>query len=136
MNVALHGKIDKSIYMILSTLCEIQRILYIGEHRRTMENILRLYNQTFLHTVLLKKTVTTPKAITSRAVWGKYIHALFVHAPNMYRIVSGKSANTEMEERIFNTFKSITNTIKQPTPRSYFVKFYGKDKCATKVANK
>ena len=27
MNVALHGKIDKSIYMILSRLCKIQRIL-------------------------------------------------------------------------------------------------------------
>ena len=72
--------------------------LYIGEHKRTMENIVRLYNQTFLHTVLLKETVMTPKAVTCRTLWGKYIHALYVHAPNMYRIVSGKSANTEMAE--------------------------------------
>ena len=69
MNVALHGKIDKTIYMILSTLCEIQRILYIGENERTIENILRLYNQTFLHAVILKETVITPKAITSRTLW-------------------------------------------------------------------
>ena len=72
--------------------------LYIGEHNRTMENIVRLYNQTFLHTVLLKEKMMTPKAVTSRELWGKYIHALHVHAPNMYRIVSGKSANTEMAE--------------------------------------
>ena len=123
MNVALHGKIDKSVYMILSTLCEIQRILYIGEHERTMENILRLYNLTFLHTVLLKETVMTPKAVTSRTLWGKYIHALFVHAPVMYRIISGKSANAEMEERIFNTFKRITNATSNQHPDHILLNF-------------
>ena len=39
-----------------------------------------------------------------------------MHAPIMYQIISGRSANTEMEERIFNTFKRITNTTSNQHP--------------------
>ena len=36
----------------------------------------------------------------------------------MYRIVSGKSANAEQEERIFNTLKQITRTTSNQQPDS------------------
>ena len=48
-NVSLGGKIDANVFKIMSTLCEIQDILYAGEVERTVENILRFHNQVFLH---------------------------------------------------------------------------------------
>ena len=47
LNISLGGKIDTYVFKILSTLCEIQDILYAGEMERIVENILRLHNQVF-----------------------------------------------------------------------------------------
>ena len=49
-------------------------------------------------------------------LWGKYFHALVCHASIMYRITSGKAANVEQEERVFNTLKNITNTTSNQHP--------------------
>ena len=54
LNTSLRGKIDTDVFKILSTLYEIQDILYAGEMERTVENILRLHNQVFLHACLIK----------------------------------------------------------------------------------
>ena len=40
---------------ILKTLTEIQDLLYLPEKERSTTKILRFYNTTFLHTLLLKK---------------------------------------------------------------------------------
>ena len=102
LNSKLNGKIDKTIFGILSTLCEIQRILYGEERERTIENVIRLHNLVFLHKCLIDDVVgDTPKIVRKRVFRGKYFHALLVHAPTMFRIVSGRTANAEGEERIF-----------------------------------
>ena len=84
-----------------------QRIYYHNEADRTNENILRLYVQTFLHMILLKANIEKKKlkCLTQRKLFGKYYHALITHAPLQYRIINGRSANTENEERKFNFMK-------------------------------
>ena len=94
-------------------MCEIQEILYAGENKRSVETILRMHNQPFLHMMLVKSVVKrkplSPK-ISARKFSGKYLHALIAHGPLMVRIVSGKLANTEQEERTFNTMKTTTTS--------------------------
>ena len=91
---------------ILFTLCEMQRINYHNEADRTNENILRMYVQSFLHMILLKENIEKKlKCITQRKLFGKYYHALITHAPDQLRIIDGRSANTENEERKFNFLK-------------------------------
>ena len=107
---ALDGKIDSIVHLILSTMCEIQELLYTSETNRTIEKILRLHNQCFLHMILLNKVVglkTSP--LTVRCFYGKYYHSLMAHSALMFRMISGLAANTEEEERTFNTMKTITN---------------------------
>ena len=78
---------------------------------RTVENILRFHNQLFLHACLIRELVgSKAKPLTNRVLWGKYFHAIVHHAPVMYRIISGKTANAEQEERVFHTLKNITST--------------------------
>ena len=110
--VLLLDKIDDDIFNIFETMCEIQEVLYSGESKRSVEMILRLQNQSFLHMMLLKKIVKdkslSPK-LTKKKFYGKYLHALIAHAPMLLRMVSGKSINTE-EERTFNSLKTITTS--------------------------
>ena len=71
----------------------------------------RLNNQIFLYAYLLKEVVgRKAKAMTSRLLIGKYFHAITFHAAIMYRLVSGKAANSEEEEHIFQTLKISNNT--------------------------
>ena len=41
-------------------------------------------------------------------LWGKYYRGIVCHAPIMYRLISGRSANAELEKRMFHTLKIIT----------------------------
>ena len=78
-----------------------------------METILRMHNQTFLHMMLVKNVVKlnplSPK-ISAKKFYSKYLHDLITHGPLMVCIVSGKSANTEQEERTFNPMKTTTTS--------------------------
>lgn len=87
-------------------LCEIQKILYEEETTRTPQRILRLHNLTFLHTIHLIDILKSPNKLTKRKLFGQYFHALVSHAAQQYRIMSLPSANTEDEERSFNTLKT------------------------------
>ena len=117
LNKVLKGKIDKTVFGILSTLCEIQRILYSSEKERSVHNILRLHNLVFLHKCYIDEVVgDVPKTMTARLLWGKYFHALVAHAAMMYRIISGKSALAENQERTFKSFKTITSQTSNQQP--------------------
>ena len=99
---------ESSVTSILFTLCEIQRVLYLQEGGRTNENILHLYLQTFLHAILIKRNLKIT-SMTERKFFGKYYHAIVTHACDQYRIVDGRTSNTESEERTFNFAKKISN---------------------------
>ena len=98
---------EHPVTSILFTLCEIQRVLYEDESKRTNESILHLYLQTFLHVILLKTHFEKNlKSTTKRKFFGKYIHTIMSHASHQIRTLNGQSSNTENEERFFSTIKS------------------------------
>ena len=95
--------------LLFFTLCEIQRVLYQQESERTNENILHLYLQVFLHMMVIKMNFEKKlKVLSRRKFFGKYYHAIIAHASDQYRIINGRSSNTENEERCFNFIKTVS----------------------------
>ena len=94
--------------LILETLSEMQQILYCEEEKRSPCLILRYYNQSWYHAILLKLLLKHPKKLTKRKLFGAYFHDLTAHAGCMLRLVSGQAANAEEEERMFHHIKQIT----------------------------
>ncbi|XP_065678700.1 uncharacterized protein LOC136093585 [Hydra vulgaris] len=69
--LTLKGKIDSRAYNVLLTMFYIQGILYGNELSRTIENILFLYNQTFLHSIYLKELIKDKLiAVSQRKMYG------------------------------------------------------------------
>ena len=102
--------ISEKPLQVLGTLTEMQRILYSPDEARCPQQILRYYNQAWLHAVVLKELISCNqmKKLTTRKMFGVYYHDLTSHGGMMLRIVSGKAANAEEEERQFNLIKTIT----------------------------
>ena len=113
LTISLYHKIDGNVHRLLKSLCEIQRILYLGDDFRTANEILRLHNMCFEHFCLLKQVIPienlSPK-MSREKMYGKYQHNLLVHAPLQYRLVSGDSINCEDEERFFHSIRDITKS--------------------------
>ena len=108
---------ESKITEILGTLCEIQKVLYKQESHRTNENILHLYSQTFLHMIMIKINLQNNiKSMTQRKVFGKYYHAIISHASDQYRIINGRSSNTESDERYIHTIKDISDNTSNHHP--------------------
>ena len=102
---------DARLLRFLRSLCEIQRILYLTEDKRTPIEILRLHNSSFEHFTSLKELISLDNLsadMSREKLYGKYPHNLLVHGPQQYRLISGESINVEAEERFFNLIKSIT----------------------------
>ena len=94
---------------ILKTLAEIQKLLYLPGKERSTSKILRFYNATFLHTLLIKRYFENNlKVLTERTNFGVYYHSLMTHAREQYRIVSGRTESSEREE-----ITSMKNNINQ-----------------------
>ena len=106
----LQGKhnFPNEIIELLSSLCEIGRLLYSRESQRTNQSVLRLHLVIWTHWVQLRELFPSTKTITKRKLWGYYAHALLTHAPILYRVISLQQLNTEDEERMFGTLKDIT----------------------------
>ena len=58
--------------------------------------------------MLCKEIIGQPEILTSRKFYGRYWHSVTAHAAKQSRIISGRSANTEEEERHFNSLQGIT----------------------------
>lgn len=96
-------------YGLLQTLAEMQEILYMPDSKRCPRTVLRLMNVTFRHAMLIKLNIRGQlEKLGSRKFFGVYYHSLVRHAPLQYRVISGRSANTEKEEASFNPIKSVT----------------------------
>ena len=84
--------------------------------------ILRLHNQILLHLCLLKYVVATnPKGLTSHCFYGNYFYAIVCHSLILFRIMSGKLANTEKKEYVFNTLKPITSNTSSQHPDHFLL---------------
>ena len=103
-----NGLLSEKELQVLDTLTEMQRILYSTDEKRSPQLILRYYNQSWYHAILLKQYVQQPKKLTLRKMFGVYFHDITAHGGLMLRLVSGQAANAEEEERIFHHIKGIT----------------------------
>ena len=93
---------------LFDTLTELSRLLYLPAKSRPIRLVLRLHNTAFLHAMLCKELIGQPKILTNQKFYGRYWHSLTAHAAKQSRIISGKSAHTEEEERQFNTLQGVT----------------------------
>ena len=96
---------------IFITMCRIQEILYKPESERTYQLTVNMYVMIFKHAVLIMENLgENLNVLTMRKFYGKYFHCLVTESPDQLRIVYGRTANTEKEERQFNFIKTTTNT--------------------------
>ena len=102
------GKVRPKIQMLLDSLTELSKLLYLPAQSRSPKLVLRLHNQAFIHAMICKEVIGQPKSLTSRKFYGRYWHSLTAHAGKQSRIISAKSTNTEEEERHFNTLQGVT----------------------------
>jgi hypothetical protein len=107
----IRGKINTQAQLFLDTLVEIQEIAYAAEAQRTPRSVLRFHNLTWYHGMLCRMVIGFHlKKLTVRKFYGTYFHNITSHAPIQNRLISGRSANTEEQERIFNAITNITRT--------------------------
>ena len=95
---------------LFETAVEITEILYSDPSKRCPQSVLRLHNLAFIHAMLCRDQLSSPRTMSSRKLFGRYFHALTCHAPLLYRIISPRLLNTESEERMFGQCKSITRS--------------------------
>ena len=70
--------------------------------------VLRLHNLCWRHAVQCRRVLTPTKVLTYRKLFGLYFHSIVSHAAFLLRIVSHRSTNAEMCERLFEKLSDIT----------------------------
>ena len=90
------------------TLFEMVEIFYTQEKKRSPRLILRLHNLCWKHSIECRKELTLTRALTSRKLFGLYFHACVSHSVFLLRLVSHRSTNAEMFERLFEELTDIS----------------------------
>ena len=120
--VNLYGKVTNKVILLLRSLADIQKIVYLKETNRISQNILRLHNSCYMHFVLLREIIGFNLVkVTREKLYGKNSYNLLVHAPLQFRIINRDSINCEGKERFFNTIKSITKSTNSYLETALFV---------------
>ena len=107
---------DRQLIEVFRTMVEITEILYSDNTKRSSQTVLRLHNLAFIHGKLCTEVFHNPKTMTRRKMFGRYFHSVTSHTPILYRIVSLRSLNAEMQERMFGQCKSITKATSSQRP--------------------
>lgn len=96
---------------LLLSFCEMMSIYYDYDNNRTPRQVLRLYNLSLRHAILVTEKLFPPKSgLTRRKLCGMYYHACASHAPLIYRLVCLRSINAELFERFFEQIENITKS--------------------------
>jgi hypothetical protein len=104
----LRGSVNPKVQLLLDTLVEIQEVAYNSEEHRTPRSVLRCHNLTWRHAMLCRSVIGfSLKQMSTRKFYGNYYHNI-AHAPIQNRLISGRSANTEEQERVLNSINNIT----------------------------
>jgi hypothetical protein len=94
---------------VLTTMSELQGILYQPEIKRTPRLILRCYLVAFCHAKsCISLFGAKPKGenkLTARRLYGKYFHSLTIHAAQTLRVYNGKGCYAERQESCFGRLK-------------------------------
>ena len=102
---------------LLKSFAEIQEIMYLPDSERDVYKVLRLSTTVFVHSILIQNHIQGKlHALTERKFFGAYYHAIVAHAPQQYRLFSGRSINTEKEEATFHNLKNATNLASNHRP--------------------
>ena len=87
-----------------------QEILYSPDKNSSPQSVLRLYLILFIRMLLVKINIRGKlRKVTARKIFGSCFHPLVRCSALQYRIVSGRTANTEKEETRFNSLTTFTN---------------------------
>ena len=84
------------------------KIFYCQEKKRSPRLVLRLHNLCWRHAIQCHSVLTPTRALTSKKLFGLYFHACISHSAFLLRLVSHKSTNAEMFERLFEELTDIT----------------------------
>ena len=107
LSVSLRGKLRSNLQELLDTLTEISNLFNLSPESRSPRIVLRLYNRSFLHSILCTEKIRIPKKVTVRKFYGKCFHSLSCHSRVLARIISLSSLKYEDEERTFNALSNI-----------------------------
>ena len=84
----LKNEFTDDIKELLSTLIEISELAYANASRRSPKSILRLFNVTFKHAIILTQLFKNdPKKISKQKLFGIYFHSLTCHLPEVARSI-------------------------------------------------
>ena len=103
----MHGEMDVDFYTALLQLTEIQEIAYAEESQRSASMIFRFHMLTFLHAITIQALLESLMKMSSRRLYGQYVHSIVNHGPETLRVVSLTSVNAEDEERLFHPMKKL-----------------------------
>ena len=109
ITTALYTHLNRSFKALLITINEIIQICYMQDEHQTPKVVRRLHNLCWQHAVLSRKFLTPPKALAYRKLFGLYFHSIVVHTPFLLRMVSHRSTNALMFERLFEKLTDITS---------------------------
>ena len=108
LTIALYQTATRDVRALLVTLCEMVEIFYSQDQKRSPKLILRLHNICWRHAIQCRKVLTPARALTYRKLFGLYFHACVSHSAFLLRLVSHRSTNAEMFERLFEELTDIT----------------------------
>ena len=108
LTIALYQTATRDVRALLVTLFEMVEIFYTQEKKRSPRLILRLHNLCWKHSIECRKELTLTRALTSRKLFGLYFHACVSHSVFLLRLVSHRSTNAEMFERLFEELTDIS----------------------------
>lgn len=108
VTIALYPLANLEIKLLLVTLCEMAEIYYCQDAKRSPKLILRLHNLCWRHAIQCRRVLTPPKSLSYRKLFGLYFHSCITHSSQLLRIVSHRSTNAEMFERLFEKLSDIT----------------------------
>ena len=113
---------DHFLTEILLKQAEIQEIFYKTDEYRSTTSILCLHSLCFQHVMFLKINLQGKlMTLTSRKFFGSYYHSLIKHAPEQYRLFSGRTSNTEKEEATFKSIKMFINLSSNHHPNNVLI---------------
>ncbi|XP_019632908.1 PREDICTED: uncharacterized protein LOC109476416 isoform X2 [Branchiostoma belcheri] len=105
------SEVSDQTLKLIETLANMQQLCYADAEERSITSVFRMTNQIVLHHLLMKECLPgPPKTMTTRKLWGHYMHSLRDHIPIVFRIVATSSTMAENEERQFSSLKRITKS--------------------------
>ena len=126
--IKLHLKLNQSnapakVQQLLETIVRISEILYLKDSKRSPKMVLRLYNLAWLHHELVSDLLYNQTSSNTK-LFGNYLHAITIHAPVQYQIVSLSSVNAENQERLFCQAKRINLRATNRKVENFFANYF------------